>query len=469
MDKLLGILPYMYFEEPVKLGDVTFLSLPDWQGRDHTPATDADKQYLRELSTCFPTSRGLDTDKGGIKALTYFLLDTEKGKEAQTLQQARKAVSLLRYTMLRPDTQALDNVESTYIYAFALPPAGSSNYHLYQCWPNLSIEQEIWVRPKHQRFPLPGWYLDFQLMHTSQLEDVEAINQHFYGQRTLDQEDEVVIAIDWYNQSFLKYTLRGISGRLVDIATAFETLFQLPWHNKKAEFGKRIREYLGAQEGSILDKWAIDFYSNVRSETLHRGKPVSYLFQHPEAQTPHLSFLWSASRIFRECVSAKTGLPRHIDNDRLLEELVPNEVHLGKLKEAGSFQKILEDNLLGEVGKLRRIYPAGRREDIIWLGKELLRGYKKQYKPNQQSLPTLELILDSEDTGSDLGLQYYRFLEEFRSIYPGGYIAVGWGETSDEVTRKLKCITRANIKQFQLESAIYDFAGFAGWALLLPP
>ena len=193
------------------------------------------------------------------------------------------------------------------------------------------------------------------------------------------------------------------------------------------------------------------------------------MFKHPEAQIPHLRFLRSANRIFRECISAKTGLPRHIDNDRLTEELIPNEVHLNKLKEAGSFQKILEDNLLGEVEKLRQIYPAGRREDIIWLGKELLRCYKEQYKPNQQSLPTLQLILDSDDTGSDLGLQYYRFLEEFRLIYPEGYIAVGRGEVSEEVTTKLKPITRANMKQFQLESAIYNFARFAGWALLLPP
>jgi len=469
MDNLLGILPYIYFEEPVKLGDVVFLSLPDWQGRDHAPATNFDKRYLGELSNCFPTTRGLSTDKGGIKALTYFLLDTARGKEAQTLKQARKAVSLLRYTMLRPDTQALDNVESTYIYAFALPPAGSSNYRLYQCWPNLSREQEIWVSPEHQRFPLPGWYVDFQLIHTSQLEDVEAINQHFYGQRTLDQEDEVVLAIDWYNQSFLKYALRGITGRLVDIATAFETLFQLPWYKKTEEFRKRIREYLGAQKGSILDNWAIDFYSNVRSETLHRGRPLSYLFKHPEAQIPHLSFLWSASRIFRECVSAKAGLPRHIDNERLIEELVPNEIHLGKLKEAGSFQKILEDDLFAEVEKLRQIYPAGRREDIIWLGKELLGGYKEHFKPDLKSLPTLQLILDSGDTGSDLGLKYYRFLEEFRHIYLDSYIAADWGEVSKEVARKLKPITRANIKQLQLESAIYNFVRFAGWALLLPP
>jgi hypothetical protein len=447
---------------------VTFVSIPDWQGRQHAPPLDADRRYLQELSTCFATTRGLNTDKGAIKAITYFFVNNQKGKGAETIQIARKAITLLRYVLLRPDTQTVDNIESVYLYAFALPPAGSNDYHMYQCWPNLNIEQEIWISPAHEKFPLPGWYVDFQLIYTSQLEDVEEIKQCFYGQRVLNKEDKIVLAMDWYNQSFLKYALRGIAGRLVDVATAFETLFQLPRHNKTAEFIKCIREYLGAKEGSILDDWATKFYSNVRSETVHRGKPLSYLFEHPKARIPHLSFLWSSQRIFRECISAKTGLPRHIDNDRLAEALVPNEVYLNKLREAGSFQKILEGNLLKEIQNLRRIYPVGRREDIIWLGKELLRGYKEQYQSKQQSLPTLQLILDSDDTGSDLGLKYSCFLEEFRPIYPDGYIAVGWGEGSEEAARKPKPITQTNLKRVQLESAIYNFARFAGWALLLP-
>jgi hypothetical protein len=470
MEKLLGIMPYVYFfDELVQLGNVTFIGMPDFQGRNHAPVVSTDRQFLKELSRCFSTTRGLSTDVGGTKAVTYFLLESGKGKETEILEEARKALTLLRYAMLRPDTQALDNVESTYLYAFALPPVSSDDYRTYQCWPNLNLEQEIWVSPKHEKFPLPGWYVDFQLVHTSQVEDLEEIEQVFYGQGKLGKVNEIILAMDWYNQSFLGYSLRNISGRLVDIATAFETLFQLPRRNKTVEFKKRIKEYLGAEAGSILDNWATDFYSNVRSETVHRGKPVSFLFKHPEAQTPHLSFLLSSQQIFRECISAKAGLPRHTASDRMAEQLIPNEVHLDKLRKAGSFEKILADNMLGEVGKLRAVYPAGKRDDIIWLGKELLRGYKELYKPSTQSLPTLDSIVISGDVGTELGLRYYRFLEEFRPIYPDSYIAVGWGEPSKEATRKLKVISGANIKQMQLEGVIYGFARFAGWALLLPP
>ena len=246
--------------------------------------------------------------------------------------------------MLSPSNQALDNIEGAYLYAFALPPAGGKDYSTYQCWPNLDIDKEVWVSPEYFSFPLPGWYVDLRMVHTSQLEDIEDIKRQFYSKKKINNDTTIILAIEWYNQSFLKYTLRNISGRLVDIATAFETLFQLPLSQKKEAFKKSIREYLSVKEGSVLDDWATDFYSKVRSETVHKGKPISFLFQHPEAKVPHLSFLWMAQRIFRECLAVKTGLPRHIDNNRLIDELTPNEVHLKKLKNARSFEKILKDD-----------------------------------------------------------------------------------------------------------------------------
>ena len=451
MDKVLGILPYVYFEELVKLGNVTFLGLPDWKGRSHAPVADSDKRYLGELSACFSTTRGLSTNRGAIKAMTYFLLNTKKGKEAQALQEARKAVSLLRYTMLSPNTQALDNVESTYTYAFALPPAGHSDYRLYQCWPNLNIEQEIWISPKHQKFPLPSWYVDLQLIHTSQLEDVEEINQRFHGQETVSEEDAIILAIEWYNQSFLKYTLRGVAGRLVDVATAFETLFQLPKYNKTAEFKNRIRRYLGAQEGSILDNWATDFYSKVRSETVHKGKPLSYLFKHPEAQEAHLSFLWSAQRIFRECVAIKAGLERKLTNDRLIEELTPNEVILKRLRNMGSYENIKKAGALWEVWKLRQIYPVGERDDIVWLGKILLGEMVK--RPVTKNLTNLSLvvmsILNTKDDDEMLGWKYYQLMEQLKGVF------------NQDDGKGVKDLAKA----FDSAYLVRHFTEFAGYAL----
>jgi len=466
METLLGILPYIYFEEPVRLGDVQLLSIPDWKGRNHTPLSKPHRESLRELSACFLTTRGLSTDKGGVKALTYFILNNDGGNASEVIEKARTAIILLRYAMLRPDTQATDNIESTYVYAFSLPQAGDSNNKIYQSWPNFNTEQEMWISPEHHKYPLPGWYVDLHMVHTSQLEQLEELNQLFYEQKPIGEREDVLLAMDWYSQSFLKYSISNTARRLVDISIAFETLFQLQKNN--ITMTKAVTETLGVAANSPVADWAGSFYGRVRSATSHSGKPATLVYQHAEAQVPHLSFLWSAQRIFRECLAAKIGLPRNISSERLVEELTPNEIHLRRLKEAGSFEKIVENNLLSELEKLRPIYPVGKREDIVWLGKELLNGYKQLYNPPQESFPSLVAILNSEDSGSDLGLKYYQFLKEFRPIYPDGYISVSHGDITEQTTRKTKVITSANWEQFRLEGGIYHFAQFAGYALIMP-
>jgi len=64
MSKLLGILPYLYFhDEPICLGSITLLSVPDTQGRDFAPKEETDREHLQELIKCFPVHRGLESDK----------------------------------------------------------------------------------------------------------------------------------------------------------------------------------------------------------------------------------------------------------------------------------------------------------------------------------------------------------------------------------------------------------------------
>lgn len=83
----------------------------------------------------------------------------------------------------------------------------------------------------------------------------------------------------------------------------------------------------------------------------------------------------------------------------------------------------------------------------------------------EQSLPTLDIILDAKDSDKELGLKYVKFAEEFRQIY-FSYIVIAHSE--DELKKLKKPIKRASVEQWQLESAIYHFATFAWWALLLP-
>lgn len=290
MNKLLGILPYLYFyDDPIHLGPITLLSVPDTQGRDFTPKEEKDREYLQELIKCFPVHRGLESDKGIIRAFTYFLVDDLDKDYAQVHVEARKAIALLRYMLLRPDNQGLNDLETSAVYTFELPPAGNHDTRIYHEWVNFN--QEEWITPTHQKFYPPGWHVDCQIMHTSVLEDLESINRQFYN-KVQDEHKEagIILAMEWYNLSFSKYSFRDIAGQLVDVAIAFETLLELPRSNKKQEFKKIIRELLNLEENPVLDNWAESFYGDVRSETVHTGQPLSYLFKHPDAQVPHLSF-----------------------------------------------------------------------------------------------------------------------------------------------------------------------------------
>ena len=224
-----------------------------------SPTDEQHNESLTELSTCFLTTRGIGTSK----ALTYFILKDTGNNTDEIIEKARTAVTLLRYTMLRPDTQATDNIESTYVYAFSLPQTGAGEYRIYQSWPNFNVEQEIWISPEHHKYPLPGWYVDLDMVHTSQLEQLEEINELFYGQKPIGEREEALLAMDWYSQSFLKYSISNIARRLVDISIAFETLFSFEKNNIKME--KAVPATLGAPADSPIADWAGSFYGRVRS------------------------------------------------------------------------------------------------------------------------------------------------------------------------------------------------------------
>jgi hypothetical protein len=208
----------------------------------------------------------------------------------------------------------------------------------------------------------------------------------------LDEELEanILLAMEWYNYSFLKYSPRGLEGQLIDISIAFDTLFRL--QENKATLYECVNKTLGIVTGTPLERWSKDFYGKVRSATMHFGRPATLVYKHPEASEGHIGFLWSAQRIFRECLAVKVGLGRKIANEHLIEELIPNEVVLKKLRALGSYKKIKSEGQVG-IWMLRPRYPVGDKDDIIWLGNTLLTQMSDQI--SKSNLPTLVSIIDS--------------------------------------------------------------------------
>ncbi len=450
MEKLLGILPYIYlFDEPIELGHVKFIGFPDLRGRDYAPTNSNDREFLKELSKCFHVSRGLASDKGAIRALTYFLLNIDRRSDEEILKEARKAITLLRYMMLSPESHALDDLETATVYSFELPPAGNDEYRIYRCW--INFNQEDWITP-HRKFYPPGWYVDLRIIPSSNLVDLEHISKQFYSNYLHSQlEADILLSMEWYNLSFERYSFHDVAGRLLDISIAFETLFRLQEH--QVTLYDCINRTLDIPVGSPLEQWSRDFYGKVRSATSHFGKPATLIYKHPEAQEAHLSFLWSAQRIFRECVAIKAELERKLTNAQLIEELTPNEVILKRLRDIGSYENIRKVGALWEVWKLRQIYPVGERDDIVWLGKILLGEMAKQLvTKNRKTLSSVVVsILNTKDDDEMLGWKYYQLMEQLKGIF---------NQDDGEGVKDLA-------KAFDLAYLVRHFAEFAGYALTM--
>jgi len=211
-----------------------------------------------------------------------------------------------------------------------------------------------------------------------------------------------------------------------------------------------MNQTLGVAEGTTLERWSRDFYGKVRSATMHFGKPATVIYKHPEASEGHIGFLISAQRIFRECVAAKAGLERKIQNDHLIEELTPNEVVLKELRALGSYASIISKGRLG-IWKLRQRYPVGDRDDIIWLGNILLSEMINQIsKSNLPDLVTIiESILQSSPDDDILWSRYVQLDRELSDI-----LFRGDTERAKELSR---CM--------QLAYDTSKFANFAWYAL----
>jgi hypothetical protein len=272
--------------------------------------------------------------------------------------------------------------------------------------------------------------------------------------------------MEWYNQTFQRHPVRDRGGKIVDIATAFEVLLELPSEGIRGAFRVALEALLGGSKE--LSSWANQFY-DIRSGVVHRGRTDSLLYKHPDATIRHLDFLWSAQRIYRWCIEIFMGEKRGLHSTEIEDLFTSNEVHLKRLKKAGSFNHIRAKGLLHEVSKLRPAHPVGKQQDIIWLGKLLLRAYKERYMTDgDQTLPTLDIILKADDNDPQLDLKYYDFHQEFEAVY-FRYIAMGTGSSVKKDLKILKPIPMDNPEQIQMENAIYNFANFAGFALLLPP
>ncbi|MHC4183189.1 MAG: hypothetical protein ACYSR0_07560, partial [Planctomycetota bacterium] len=205
--------------------------------------------------------------------------------------------------------------------------------------------------------------------------------------------ERVIVALDWYNQTYQEHPVRDRRSKIVDMATAFEVLFDLPQDSIKGAFRSCIQVLLGSSKELIT--WANVFY-DVRSQVIHRGRTETLAYKHPEASVEHIDFLWSARRLFAWCIEVMLGGVRGLHAREIIEVLTPNEVHMTRIMKSYTVEKKLNTQILREVGKLRPVLHRIKREDVVKLGKILLNEYKDQYlDAENDTIETLNYIIST--------------------------------------------------------------------------
>ena len=456
--RLIGIFPYIYVDKPLKFGDFIFNPIIiNELGKK--PRSSEDRQHLKNILSLFRDGLGHQ-----IVAATYFI--SPKLIELDSLiNEAQKAVILFRFSLLNSPYKS-PSFEQTSFYLFEIPPIydtispeGKHSFD-YRCLVN--FQDDIYIHNNLPIFP-PIPDLRTSIVNESDLDNIKQMLS-YYGEPlglTEHERDRFLISIEWYNQTFQKHPVRDERGKIVDIATAFEVLLDLPQENISGSFRACLESLLGSSPE--LNKWAKSFY-DTRSQVVHRGKAKTLLYKHPEAATEHISLLASSRRIFTWCIYTILGDIRGSYYDDIINLFTSNEVYLKRLKRAGDFQKIEQNGLLEQISKLRPSYPVGHKKDITWLGKLLLRTYKSRFPKKSEMLKTLEPILQAKDDDTNLGTMYYEFQKEFEDIY-FRYISIAEGESVRDQLKEMKPVPINNIEQLKLENAIYQFTRFASYAL----
>lgn len=460
--KLFGIFPYIYIDKPIKFGNFRFTPILVNQ-LDKKLRSLEDRRHLRNILNSFKDGFGQP-----ILAATYFIVSPDTVNLSKLLNDLQKAITLLRFSLFNSEYNNF-SFEQTFFYLFGVPPVYetevSKGEFSFRYNGLVNFQDNIYIQNNLPIFP-PITGLKAAIAHESDFDNLEQILS-YYGEPlglTEHERERFETSIEWYNQTFQKHPIRDDRGKIVDIATAFEVLLDLPQENVSSSFRACIEALLGSSPE--LRKWATSFY-DARSQIVHRGKAKTLLFRHPEAVTEHISLLASSRKIFTWCIYTMLGDIRGFYQDDIVSLFISNEVYLSRLRKAGNFENIKKLGLLEDIVNLSTYHPGGQRKDILWLGKVLLKAYKSHYPKQADTFKTLDLILSTKDDDLNLSELYNVFRKEFEYLYLK-YVIIPPGESLQAGDLGIiKPILKDEKKeQRNLEIAIYSFSDFASIALI---
>ncbi len=271
--------------------------------------------------------------------------------------------------------------------------------------------------------------------------------------RSEAEKKRLIRAFEWFNKSYKSEPEIDDYERFINLAIAFETLFNSPEQGIQASLTTGITTLLGETDEMV--HWIKEFYG-VRSGIVHGREQPSIAYKGKNSNEFHLNHIVFARKVFTKCIKAIFSAREQVYTEDLHKELISNERRIREilqgLNKYKTIEKMYEAGIFSNIESLSQRDATGKSSDVRGIAKQLLPYIRKTLEKNKDTnmVALLDyLVKDEEKDLGNLAVKYSDFHTGFSHYYFGD-----------------KTLTADNLPQLVLKGAIYNLAGFAGWKLM---
>jgi hypothetical protein len=324
--------------------------------------------YLTSIFGMFLDGNGQGVDQG-----TFFEAEINVGEEDRFAEAVDRLVAALAFLLFDPDHPAT-SLNGNYLHVWMFEPSGRG----FTATTNLRTYFD--ADPVNQRIycGVPNLVPHYERIHDEGL-SFHLLDPHQWpGEEQKLVLDRLLLSMFWYSLSFSGDVYYEDRVALVNLATAFEVLFDVGDSNSKRRLILDGLEMLFGFD-PVLGTWLSQFYGT-RSEVVHEGKSPDLLFQYPGAGQPHRNLLTTGQRLYRAAAEEYMYChaypvpterpPTARFREAFLLDMVPNEVRLEQMAAVRSGDNKLQ--LITLAGDLRFDDGTGCLESAICAGRNLM-------------------------------------------------------------------------------------------------
>ncbi len=349
----------------------------DLRGFQLTPAlsdgADGQPDHVASILRMF-----FDGDGNPIQRATYFEADVDLGAESAFIIEIDRLLAALAFLLFDPEHPAT-SLDRGYLRVWMFEPSEQGLVV------TVNLRDYIDADPARQRFycGVSDLVPHYERIHVEALSYRLLSPRYWPGADRRRIVERLLLSMFWYGRSF--GAEQGYEERtsLVNLATAFEVLFDVgDAVGKQRLILDGLEELFGVEP--LLASWVRQFY-DTRSQVVHEGRATDLLFQHSGARRPHRNLVTSGQRLYRAAVEPYMyrhahrppgqGPPTEQFRQAFLLDMVPNEARLVQMAKSGSGKN--KSRLLTLAGDLRFDDGTGSLPTAIRAGRHLLHAVRE--------------------------------------------------------------------------------------------